>query len=584
MESIDNVLRVGLAVGHGTGPELADVFVKVSTQMANQYHVGVNICRSQRLYHSYHSLLSTGGNFGHVCEETAQDAEHYKQFCRDQVAQGTRVIFRTAITAQSLYLVRQHLEAIKVERFSNQEADIILVRDQAQGFYTGMNNYSPDRENVSRTCSFSKDVTGRIVRYTLGRALSLWGVDAIIESVAMVYKHHLFDGIMDTWAKEWSKEYGLHIQFVQPDTMNRNMLRSGLKGRQVIIASNEYADIMEVVFMNWLGQAVQETSFSENVYLGPMTDNLQEYQTVHGSADDLVDKGVVNPTATIKATAAILERHAKCIGLENIIDKAFERLWQRKIATPDQGGSASTAAYVDAVLEVFYDILDSNQEMSRPFLGSKRVAKGSLTAQADMGKETALVVVDFQNDFSTVLTGNGSPPISEIAASIEQLLNFVRTHQMQHEIIFLRFLGDPKYLPPNWQHRNKVLDCSPRCISGTSGADFIAPVQPAPGEQVFDKEAAFDAFMCDGFAAYLKQRGFEHLVLVGLYGDVCVDSTARTAFQKGLYLTIISDCVGMLHFPRSSWLEFARTVYGARVITKADFLGMNLPPYKARLA
>lgn len=201
-----------------------------------------------------------------------------------------------------------------------------------------------------------------------------------------------------------------------------------------------------------------------------------------------------------------------------------------------------------------------------------------------MGKKTALVIVDFQNDFSTVLTEDGNPTISSIAANIEQLLNFFRTHHPPHKIIFLRFLGDAKYLPPNWQHRNEVLARRPWCISGTSGADFIAHVQPAPGEQVFNKEAVFDAFMCDGFAAYLKQQEFEHLVLAGLYGDVCVDSIARTAFQKGLYLTIISDCVGMLHIPGSSWLKFARMVYGARVVTKADFLAMNLPPHKARLA
>lgn len=100
------------------------------------------------------------------------------------------------------------------------------------------------------------------------------GVDAMIESVAMVYKQHLFDGLMDTWAKEMSKKYGTHIQFVPPNTMNRNILRSGLKGRQAIIASNEYADIMEVVFMNWLGRAVQETTYSENIYLSALTDNL----------------------------------------------------------------------------------------------------------------------------------------------------------------------------------------------------------------------------------------------------------------------------------------------------------------------
>ena len=585
MDSKQRVAAVGLAVGRGTGPELADVFIKVSTQMANHYNVGVKICRSQRLYHSYHSLLSAGKSFDHIVEETEQDAEHYQQFCRDQVAQGTRVIFRTAITAQPLYLVRQHLEAIKVEHFSNQEADIILVRDQAQGFYTGVNTYLPGKEIVSRTCSFSKDVTDRIVCYTLSRALGLWGADAVIESVAMVYKHHLFDGLMDTWAKEMSKKYGLRLQFVQPDTMNRNILRSGLKGRQVIIASNEYADIMEVLFMNWLGRAVQETTCSENVYLSPLTDNLQEYQTVHGSADDLVGKGIVNPTATIKAAAAILERHASCSGLEDLIDEAFERLWQQKIATPDQGGSASTAAYVNAVLEMFFNIAESHRDLSHRSLGSSAGTNGAFSKRIDMGKKTALVIVDFQTDFSNVLTDeDGNPSISSIAANIQQLLTFVRTHHPPHKTIFLRFLGDAKYLPPNWQHRNEVLARRPCCISDTSDADFIAPVQPAPGEPVFNKEAVFDAFLCDAFATYLKQHGFEHLLLAGLYGDVCVDSIARTAFQKGLYLTIISDCVGMLHLPGSSWLKFARTVYGARVVTTTDFLAMDLPPQKARLA
>ena len=233
---------------------------------------------------------------------------------------------------------------------------------------------------------------------------------------------------------------------------------------------------------------------------------------------------------------------------------------------------------------MFFNITESHRDLSHLSLDSSAGTNGALTKRVDMGKKTALVIVDFQNDLSTVLADDGNPPISSIAASIEQLLSFVRTHHPPHKIIFLRFLGDAKYLLPNWQHRNEILGRRPWCISGTSGADFIAPVQPAPGEQGFNKEAVFDAFMCDGFAAYLKQPEIEHLVLAGLYGDVCVDSLARTAFQKGLYLTIISDCVGMLHFPGSSWLKFARMVYGARVITKAEFLGMSLPPHKARLA
>ena len=75
-----------------------------------------------------------------------------------------------------------------------------------------------------------------------------------------------------------------------------------------------------------------------------------EYQTVHGSADDLTVKGIVNPTATLKAAAAILEHHGLCKGIEFAMSRAIKSMAQQKFCTPDQGGTATTAAYVSAVL------------------------------------------------------------------------------------------------------------------------------------------------------------------------------------------------------------------------------------------
>ena len=116
-------LKLGLAVGHGTGPELADVFERVITHLAKGTRVDVQFNRSSRVYHSYSSLLSTDKSKSEktheiIADETMQDAMHYKSFCEEQALQGTCAIFRTAITAESLYLVRQCLEAVKVECFS----------------------------------------------------------------------------------------------------------------------------------------------------------------------------------------------------------------------------------------------------------------------------------------------------------------------------------------------------------------------------------------------------------------------------------------------------------------------------------
>ncbi|KAL2040180.1 hypothetical protein N7G274_007083 [Stereocaulon virgatum] len=231
MISKPEVLEVGLAIGQGTGPELADVFTKLPKQLACLFNVQVRVHRSSRIYHSYHSLFSTGRNLRHIREETAQDAAHCEDLCKKQAAQCLKVIFGTAFMAQSQYLVRQHLESVKVELFHKQSVDILLIRDQAQGFYTGSNPYGVDALAVSRACQSDTAIFGRIVSYALSCARKSWGEDTQIDSLTMVYKYHLFDGVFDVWAQKWSRRHGLHIQFIHPDAMNRNILAFGIQSR-----------------------------------------------------------------------------------------------------------------------------------------------------------------------------------------------------------------------------------------------------------------------------------------------------------------------------------------------------------------
>ncbi|CAD6577517.1 MAG: hypothetical protein ASARMPREDX12_008928 [Alectoria sarmentosa] len=583
-----DILEVGVAVGRGTGQELADVFVKVLNQLARHFSVQVQVHRSSRIYHSYQSLFSAGFDLQYIRDETALDATHYEDFCKRQAAQGTKVIFRTAFTAQSLYLVRQHLEAIKVEHFRKQSAEILLIRDQAQGFYTGSNTYSLDALVVARTSQFDKAVFSRIVTYSLSRARRCWGKDSKVDSVTLVYKHHLFDGIFDVWAREWSLEHGLQIQFIQPDTMNRNMLAFGVQGHQLIIAGNEYADIMEVIFLDMFEQGVQETSYSENVYLSPATDELVEYQTVHGSADDLAGKGIVNPSATLKAAATILERYGLCKGIESNMNHAIETMARQNNCTPDQGGTATTAAYVSAILHYLANLYNQPLAVSLgrrlsvlPAPTETRTPRPNLPT---LGLKTGLLIIDFQKDFAASINAS-SPPLSTITNNISRLLSHIRKAQKQVfssespeptstffsikdiEIIHIRFFGDSSYQLAPWTYRNVESNRPDRCVSGTEGADFIEPIKPQDSERVFDKRSLFDPFMVQDFETYLRGKGIQHLILAGLYGDVCLDSTARSGFQKGFWISVVKGCVGNLHSSLGEWERFAGEVYGAKMLS-----------------
>lgn len=331
---------IGLAVGRGTGPELADVFEQVLAALGRLHGKEIHVRRSPRAYHSYFTLEATGD----VERLTRQDARHYEEFCRDLASGGVTALFRTAINAQSLYLVRERLRSVKVDAIG----PLLLVRDQAQGFYTGTNAH--DDGVVERTMVFRRDLTAEIIEFALRAAERHWpgqGPDRIV----MAYKFHLLDGAFGRWVAEIAARLGVRITLCQPDTANRNLVEHGLGQRTLLIAGNEWADIMHVMLLDRFGRQRQENRCAENHHLHPDVVGLVEYQTVHGSADDIAGRNEVNPTATIRAAAAIAERNAGCTGAVDAVERALESLRDNSVGTRDVGGRHGTTGVVEALLD-----------------------------------------------------------------------------------------------------------------------------------------------------------------------------------------------------------------------------------------
>ncbi|NEB91495.1 isochorismatase family protein [Streptomyces bauhiniae] len=182
-----------------------------------------------------------------------------------------------------------------------------------------------------------------------------------------------------------------------------------------------------------------------------------------------------------------------------------------------------------------------------------------------------LVVVDLQNDFcdASAAARHGSDPrvLAEAAGAAAGVVEQARGAGV--EVVFVRFLGDVGHQGPSWRRRDAGLGKRPKCVSGSRGAEFHG-VTPAAGERVFTKYACFDAFLAKGFERYLRERGVVRLVVAGVFTDVCVDSTARTAFQKGFEVSVLTDCTTPLHLPEPVVLSFMERVYGARLTTRAD--------------
>ncbi len=124
-----------------------------------------------------------------------------------------------------------------------------------------------------------------------------------------------------------------------------------------------------------------------------------------------------------------------------------------------------------------------------------------------------LVVVDMQNDF--IGGALGTQEAQNILPAVRARIADARKEG--EEVAFTRDTHGEEYLSTQ-EGKNLPV---PHCIAGTAGHEIAAGLCLA-GERVFDKPA----FGSIGLAAYVKERGFAAVELVGVCTDICVISNA----------------------------------------------------------
>jgi nicotinamidase-related amidase len=84
-------------------------------------------------------------------------------------------------------------------------------------------------------------------------------------------------------------------------------------------------------------------------------------------------------------------------------------------------------------------------------------------------------------------------------------------------------------------------------VRGEAGHDIIPELAPLPGEPVVDKPGK-GAFYATDLELMLQARGVTQLLICGVTTEVCVNTTAREANDRGFEALVVSDCTGS-YFP-----------------------------------
>ena len=96
--------------------------------------------------------------------------------------------------------------------------------------------------------------------------------------------------------------------------------------------------------------------------------------------------------------------------------------------------------------------------------------------------------------------------------------------------------------PPHMKKMFQALDN----FEGSRDHEIIDELQPQPGESVINK-TTIGAFASTGIDHLLRSMGKDQLYMGGVSTNMCVDTTAREAADRGYGVTLIEDACGTTH-------------------------------------
>ncbi|MDO7173675.1 cysteine hydrolase family protein [Mariniflexile sp. AS56] len=107
---------------------------------------------------------------------------------------------------------------------------------------------------------------------------------------------------------------------------------------------------------------------------------------------------------------------------------------------------------------------------------------------------------------------------------------------------------------------------------GTKGAETIQEIKEF-GDKITEipGKLGLNAFVNTTLDAFLAKNKVEHLLLAGTVASICIDSTGRSAYEKGYKVTMLSDCIsGRTVFEKDFYCESIFPLY-ATVQSSLDF-------------
>jgi tartrate dehydrogenase/decarboxylase / D-malate dehydrogenase len=233
---------------------------------------------------------------------------------------------------------------------TDKELDWVIVRENSEGEYAGVGgrvHQGSPLEAATDVAIFTRAAVERIMRFAFRLAGSRPRKLLTVVTKSNAQRHAMV--MWDEIAAEIAREF--------PDVAWDKMLVDAMTMRMVtrpqsidtVVATNLHADILSDLAAALAGSL----GIAPTANLNPERTYPSMFEPIHGSAFDIMGKGIANPIGTFWSGVMLLEHLGEKPAADRLMEAIEKVTADPRFHTPDLGGSATTeqvtAAVIDAI-------------------------------------------------------------------------------------------------------------------------------------------------------------------------------------------------------------------------------------------
>ncbi|QJU56978.1 cysteine hydrolase [Sphingomonas sp. AP4-R1] len=161
--------------------------------------------------------------------------------------------------------------------------------------------------------------------------------------------------------------------------------------------------------------------------------------------------------------------------------------------------------------------------------------------------KTAIVLIEYQNDFVTE-GGAQHDAVKGVMASTGMLANSVALLEGVRAAgavvlhVPISFADGYPEMPEKPYGILAGVLAAQAFRRGTWGAEIADPMRPQDGEIIVEGKRGLDCFASTNIDFILRQRGITDVAIAGFLTNCCVESTMRSAYERGYRVVTLTDC------------------------------------------